>query len=83
MIYEILDQNNQVINTILASLDFVTTHYPGKFRDVTQPVIDPAIEQRAVLSTLHTENTTITKNLNIQRLLKQGKIAQALKLQGE
>ena len=35
MNYEILDTKSKVINTIIAEQDFVETHYPGKYKDVT------------------------------------------------
>lgn len=40
MRYEILDDEGQIINVIIADLDFVETHYPGRHRE--QPE-DPAI----------------------------------------
>lgn len=41
-IYEILDDNNAVINTIIADSDFVDQHYPGKYRLVEAAVEAPA-----------------------------------------
>jgi hypothetical protein len=41
MIYEILDDTNTVINTIVAELSFVEENYPGHFRDVTPPAPPP------------------------------------------
>ncbi len=35
MVYQILDDEGDVINTINAELDFVEIHYPGRYRDVT------------------------------------------------
>lgn len=38
MIYEILDSNNSVINTIVADLDFMQSAYPdGNYREVVVP----------------------------------------------
>lgn len=37
-IYEILDDNNAVINTIIADLEFVEQQYPGKYRLVEAAV---------------------------------------------
>lgn len=34
MRYEILNDNDEVINTIIADLDFVQANYPGQFREV-------------------------------------------------
>ena len=45
MNYEILDAEGNVVNTIVADLDFVQTHYPGRFREreeVTPPAPEPA-----------------------------------------
>lgn len=39
MPYEILDENGDVVNTIVADLAFVEEHFPGKFREL---VILPA-----------------------------------------
>lgn len=41
-IYEILDDNNAVINTIIADLEFVEQQYPGKYRLVGVAVETPA-----------------------------------------
>lgn len=40
MRYEILNDNNEVINTIIADLDFVQSVYPEKFREVADPLPD-------------------------------------------
>lgn len=42
MRYEILDDNGNVINTIIADLQFVEVNYPGQFREV------PELPQRIV-----------------------------------
>ena len=39
MRYEILDDNDNVINTIVAEQDFVDQNYPGKYRLIPEPVI--------------------------------------------
>lgn len=36
-VYEILDDNDNVKNTIVASLGFVSDNFPGRFREVPQP----------------------------------------------
>lgn len=38
MNYEILDEEGNVINTIVADLDFVELHYPGQFRERVEAV---------------------------------------------
>ncbi len=35
--YEILDDNGDVINLIIADLEFVEEHYPGHYREVIPP----------------------------------------------
>jgi len=40
-IYEILDDNNAVINTIIADLEFVEQQYPGKYRLVEAAIETP------------------------------------------
>jgi hypothetical protein len=44
-VYEILDNEGKVINTINASIDFVEENYPGHYREVgpepTPPVDEP------------------------------------------
>jgi hypothetical protein len=37
MRYEILNESGEVINTILASIDFVEKHHSGRYREVVQP----------------------------------------------
>ncbi len=37
MPYEILDENGDVVNTIVADLAFVEEHFPGKFRELVVP----------------------------------------------
>ncbi len=51
MNYEILDEEGNVINTIVADLDFVELHYPGQFRErveaeppASKPVPEPTPE---------------------------------------
>ena len=38
MKYEILNDDGEVINTILASLDFVEQNYPGHYREILEPI---------------------------------------------
>lgn len=38
MEYEILDDNGNVINTIIASEEFVEQNYPGHYRQIVRPV---------------------------------------------
>ena len=44
MKYEILNEQNEVINTIIADLDFVNEHYPNRYREVPEdaPAPEPA-----------------------------------------
>ena len=42
MNYEILDEQGNVINTIVADLDFVEKHYPSQFRERVETVAEPA-----------------------------------------
>lgn len=37
MIFEIIDANGNVENTIVASQDFVEQNYPGRFREIPEP----------------------------------------------
>ena len=41
MPYEILDENGDVVNTIVADLAFVKEHFPGKFRELIIPPTPP------------------------------------------
>ena len=43
MIFEILNDSGEVVNTIVADLEFVEANYPGKFREVPQP---PPVDSR-------------------------------------
>ena len=51
MPYEILDENGDVVNTIVADSAFVEEHFPGKFRELvvppTPPVATWALSKRA------------------------------------
>lgn len=37
MIFEIFNDSGEVVNTIVADLEFVQANFPGKFREVPQP----------------------------------------------
>lgn len=41
MNYEILDEEGNVINTIVADLDFMEEHYPGQFREREEVSLPP------------------------------------------
>jgi hypothetical protein len=43
MIYEILDDSGEVVNTIVADLAFVQANFPGRYREVPQP---PPVDTR-------------------------------------
>jgi len=43
MIFEILDKNDKVINTIVAEPDFVEKNYKGLYRDITPKSIPVGI----------------------------------------
>ena len=43
MIYEILDDSGEVVNTIVADLAFVQANFPGRYREVPQP---PPVDSR-------------------------------------
>jgi len=43
--YEILNDSNEIINTILADATFVENTYPGKYREIEELIITP-IETR-------------------------------------
>lgn len=45
MIYEILDTNGNVINTIVADQDFVETVYPGQYRQVPRELTSEYLEE--------------------------------------
>lgn len=58
MIYEILDDNGNVVNTILAEADFVEANYPGHFRLVgpePQPPAPPPIITKVAMITRFTD----------------------------
>ena len=38
-VYEILDDEGNVVNTIAASIDFVNEHYPGHYREQYRPPV--------------------------------------------
>ena len=64
MIYEILDENNIVINTINAELSFVAAQYPGRYRDITPPLESPVIlESTKTLEEKVDELTLLVKTL--------------------
>ena len=42
MRYEILNETGEVINRIVAGLDFVETHYPGRYRELADLIAQPA-----------------------------------------
>lgn len=41
MIYKILNDSGEVVNTIVADLEFVETNYPNKYQEVPQPPLPP------------------------------------------
>ena len=43
MIFEILDDSGEVVNTIVADLAFVQANFPGRYREVPQP---PPVDSR-------------------------------------
>jgi hypothetical protein len=50
MIYEILNDAGEIINTILADESFVETHYPGHYRLVgpePEPYVEPIVTKLA------------------------------------
>jgi len=50
MIYEILNDDGEVINTIIADESFVKTHYPGHYRLVgpePEPYVEPIVTKVA------------------------------------
>lgn len=47
MIFEILDDDGNVVNRIIASIDFVEAHHPGRYREVPQPEPQPLDEGEA------------------------------------
>jgi predicted HAD superfamily hydrolase len=44
MVYQILDDEGNVLNTINADLAFVTEHYPGHWKDITPSSPEPEKE---------------------------------------
>lgn len=46
MRYEILNDSNEVVNTILADESFVEATYPGKYRFVPEQIITPPKETK-------------------------------------
>lgn len=40
MRYEILDEEGNVVNTIVADQQFVDANHPNSYREVSEPVID-------------------------------------------
>lgn len=65
MPYEILDENGDVVNTIVADLSFVQEHFPGKFRELvippTPPVATWALSKRAFKARFHREKWIAAK----------------------
>jgi hypothetical protein len=57
MIFEIYDQDGVVINTILASLEFVEEHYPGHFKYVGEEPkpVEPNIITKIAMITRFTD----------------------------
>lgn len=51
MIYEILNDNGEVVNTIVAELDFVELVYPGKYREVYVPTNPVKVKAEIVAAT--------------------------------
>lgn len=54
MIYEILDDNDNIVNIIVADIEFVEAHYPGRYRQVP----------RELTSEYSEESTAIRKRRN-------------------
>ena len=48
MIFEILNDNNEVINTIVADIPFVEEHFQGRFRQLEEPI--PSVSIPSVVS---------------------------------
>jgi hypothetical protein len=58
MIFEIYDQSGAVINTILASLEFVEEHYPGHFKYIGEEPkpVEPRIITKTAMLTRFTDD---------------------------
>jgi hypothetical protein len=58
MIFEIYDQNGAVVNTILASLEFVQENYPGHFKYVGEEPkpVEPRIITKTAMLTRFTDD---------------------------
>lgn len=61
MRYEILDENGEVINRIVADLDFVETHYPNRYREIPEPEPTPVIP--AVVTPFQAKAALLTQGL--------------------
>ncbi|WP_418646566.1 hypothetical protein ACNQFN_11560 [Thauera butanivorans] len=48
MIYEIVDSDGNVINTIVADAAFVDARYPGRYRMIEQPAAEPTPAPRHI-----------------------------------
>ena len=53
--YEILNDNQEVINTIIADLEFVEQIYPGHYREVLPPPHDYTVINKQQAQSLLTE----------------------------
>ena len=67
MLYEIIDENDEVENTIVASLEFVENNYPGRYREkveesTSEPLEDRHITRLAFLSRF-TDEEAVTIDL--------------------
>ncbi len=60
MVYEILDTDGVIINTIIAEPTFVDMHYKGLYRDVT-PKLIPVVETAPVKTLEEKVNELIVK----------------------
>ena len=58
MIFEIYDQNGAVVNTILASLEFVQENYPGHFKYIGEEPkpVEPRIITKTAMLTRFTDD---------------------------
>jgi hypothetical protein len=58
MIFEIYNQDGAVINTILASLEFVEEHYPGHFKYIGEEPkpVEPRIITKTAMLTRFTDD---------------------------
>jgi hypothetical protein len=74
MYYEILNDQGEVVNTIIAPLSFVEEHYFGRFRQIEAPVFETAPPEKDVRQLLEALGQVVLPKLIIAEELTDEQI---------